>query len=40
MESEEIIILITILRNDSVERILTELSNERVKTGNKVTVGI
>lgn len=38
MVSKEIIILTTTLGNDGAERILTELSNEWVRTGNKVIV--
>ncbi len=38
MGSKEIIILTTSLGNDGAERILTELSNEWVKTGKKVIV--
>ena len=38
MQAKEIIILTTTLGNDGAERILTELSNEWVRTGNKVIV--
>lgn len=38
MASREIIIVTTTLGNDGAERILTELSNEWVRTGNQVTV--
>lgn len=38
MENKEIIIITTALGNDGAERVLTELSNEWVRTGNKVTV--